>query len=136
MPDPARVNSSGLWMPGVGEPWPAKRDWGVVVVDPDPQTRAFYRKALESAGYTVDESADGPKALELIERTQPQLVVVDGALGNQAVLAWAQRLKANPYTCDIPVLLVVPGAQPEIPGALEATVRRSPARSKRRSTSA
>jgi phosphoserine phosphatase len=122
MPDAARTKSSGLWMPGVGEPWPVNRAWGVVVVDPDPQTRAFYRTSLESAGYTVDESADGPKALELIERIQPQLVVVDGAAGNQAVLDWAQRLKANQYTCDIPVLLVVPGAQPEISGALETTV--------------
>ncbi|MHC4978825.1 MAG: SpoIIE family protein phosphatase [Planctomycetota bacterium] len=109
-------------MPGVGEPWPVNWDWAVVVVDPEPQTRAFYRTALESAGYTVDESADGPKALELIERVQPQLVVVDGAVGNQAVLEWAQRLKANQYTCDIPVLLVVPGEQPAISGALEATV--------------
>jgi phosphoserine phosphatase len=48
--------------------------------------------------------------------------VVDGAVGNQAVLDWAERLKANQYTCDIPVLLVVPGAQPEISGTLEATV--------------
>ncbi|MHC4764611.1 MAG: SpoIIE family protein phosphatase [Planctomycetota bacterium] len=122
MADAARAKSSGLWLPGVGDPWPANRDWGVVVVDPDPQTRAFYRTSLESAGYTVDESADGPKALELIERVQPQLVVVDGAVGNQAVLDWAERLKANQYTCDIPVLLVVPGAQPEISGTLEATV--------------
>jgi phosphoserine phosphatase len=122
MADAARAKSSGLWMPGVGEPWPTDRKPGVVVVDPDPQTRAFYRTSLESAGYTVDESADGPRALELIERVQPQLVVVDGAVGNQAVLDWAQRLRANPYTCDIPVLLVVPGAQPEISGTLEATV--------------
>ena len=78
MPDAARAKSSALWMPGVGEPWPVNRDWGVVVVDPDPRTRAFYRGSLESAGYGVEDSADGPEALELIERVQPHVVVVVG----------------------------------------------------------
>jgi phosphoserine phosphatase len=47
---------------------------------------------------------------------------VDGAAGNQSILDWAQRLKANPCTCDVPVLLVVPGRQPQVSGDLEATI--------------
>ncbi|MHC4220383.1 MAG: SpoIIE family protein phosphatase [Planctomycetota bacterium] len=122
MHDTPVPKTSHPWLPRVGDPWPVGRDIGVVVVDPDPQTRAFYRGSLESAGYHVDESDDGAQALELIERVQPQVVVVDGAVGNRKVLAWAQSLRANPYTCEIPVLLVVPGSQPQISGHLEATV--------------
>jgi DNA-binding response OmpR family regulator len=122
MPQMSRPSPSRLLTPGVGDPWPDRRDLVVVVVDPDPHTRAFYRGSLDSAGYTVEESADGPEALELIQRVQPQVVVVDGAVGNRSILDWARQLKANPYTCDIPVLLVVPGPRPEVDGTLEATI--------------
>jgi phosphoserine phosphatase len=122
MPDTARPKTNYPWMPGMGDPWPISRDLGVMIVDPMPETRAFYRGILETAGYGVEESADGPEALSLIERSQPQVVVVDGATGNEWILDWARRLKSNPFTCDIPVLLVVAGKRPQITGEIEATV--------------
>jgi sigma-B regulation protein RsbU (phosphoserine phosphatase) len=122
MPETACPKTSYPWMPGMGDPWPISRDLGVVVVDPVPETRAFYRGILETAGYGVEESGDGAEALALIERSQPQVVVVDGAAGNEQTLDWARRLKSNPFTCDIPVLLVVAGHRPQITGEIESTV--------------
>ncbi|MEE9212554.1 MAG: SpoIIE family protein phosphatase, partial [Phycisphaeraceae bacterium] len=49
-----------------------------------------------------------PEALGLIERIPPDVIVMDAAACNGEGLAWTQRLKADPATCDIPVIMLAP----------------------------
>ena len=49
----------------------------VLVVDDEPEIVSLCRDYLESAGYAVIEAGDGSKAIELIARERPDLVVLD-----------------------------------------------------------
>ena len=52
-------------------------DARILVVDDDPDSRAFVRVALERESFTVLEPGDGTEALEIIEAEHPDLVVLD-----------------------------------------------------------
>ena len=49
----------------------------VLVVDDDPETLRYVRKALSEAGYTVVVTADPEEALPLLEENRPHLVLLD-----------------------------------------------------------
>ncbi len=49
----------------------------VLVVDDEPMVREVVRAYLERDGFSVDEAADGAKALDLLRRAHHDLVVLD-----------------------------------------------------------
>jgi DNA-binding NarL/FixJ family response regulator len=55
---------------------PAAKDT-VLVVDDDAAFRALVRGLLERAGFTIGEAADADAALEAVEQTPPDLVLLD-----------------------------------------------------------
>ena len=72
----------------------------VLIVDPQPATRAATRRLLERSGFEVsDEAADADGAIELAERVQPDLCLIDvltpgGAIGAVAAIAAADGAAA------------------------------------------
>ena len=53
------------------------RDASVLVIDDDPDVRAFIVTSLEEQGYRVREASDGRKGLKAIAEDKPDLVIVD-----------------------------------------------------------
>ena len=49
----------------------------ILVVDDEPDVRAYLRSALEDAGFTVETAADGQEALETGEAPSPDLISLD-----------------------------------------------------------
>jgi two-component system sensor histidine kinase ChiS len=49
----------------------------ILVVDDEATVRALLRDVLELEGHEVDEAPDGPTALDHIESTRPDLVLLD-----------------------------------------------------------
>jgi two-component system cell cycle response regulator DivK len=78
----------------------------ILVVDDTEDNRAVLRMCVEDAGYRVAEAVDGLDALAHIERERPALVLMD--LSMPVMDGWeaTRRIKANPATRDIPVLVI------------------------------
>lgn len=78
----------------------------ILVVDDSEDNRTVFRLCLEDAGYRLDEAVDGLDALAHIERERPALVVMD--LSMPVLDGWetTRRIKANPETRGIPVLVI------------------------------
>jgi PAS domain S-box-containing protein len=57
--------------------WIDPRDASVLVIDDDPDVRAFIVTSLEEQGYRVREASDGRKGLKAITQDKPDLVIVD-----------------------------------------------------------
>lgn len=78
----------------------------ILVVDDTEDNRTIFRMCLEDAGYRLDEAVDGLDALAHIERERPALVVMD--LSMPVMDGWeaTRRIKANPATRDIRVLVI------------------------------
>jgi CheY-like chemotaxis protein len=78
----------------------------VLVVEDDEAVSSLLVDLLQERGYKAVPAFDGQSALALARRVKPDLITLDLALpgaGGQAVL---QRLKLDPDTRDIPIVVI------------------------------
>lgn len=78
----------------------------VVVVDDEPHLSFLLRIVLEKAGYQVIEAANGEVALEHVAEASTQLVVTDRMMPVMNGPTLIARLRANPTTASIPIVMV------------------------------
>jgi two-component system response regulator MprA len=76
----------------------------VLVVDDEPAVREALARSLAFEGYEVAEAADGVAALEQVERTRPDLVVLDVLMPRMDGLTACRRLRATGSA--VPVLML------------------------------
>ena len=58
------------------------------------------------AGFVVETASDGLEAWEAIQREKPDLVLTDCQMPRLGGLGLVERMRANPATADIPVLML------------------------------
>ncbi len=78
----------------------------IMVVDDDRNARQLLRRVLEQDGHQAVECASGQDALTEIDRQAPDLVLLDVVMEGIDGHELCRRLKANPATASIPVLLI------------------------------
>ena len=79
--------------------------FNILVVDDSPDKLAVIEAALTLAGYNVTTATDGEEALTSIESFQPDLVITDVMMPRLNGYELAQRIRANPLTKFIPVIM-------------------------------
>jgi len=77
----------------------------ILVVDDNPDKLNLIKAALDLAGYNVTTATDGDEALTAIESYQPDLVITDVMMPRMNGYELAQRIRANPVTKFIPVIM-------------------------------
>ncbi len=77
----------------------------ILVVDDNPDKLHLIEAALSLAGYQVTTASDGVEALAAIESYQPDLVITDVMMPRLNGYELAQRIRANPVTKFIPVIM-------------------------------
>lgn len=78
----------------------------VLVVDDDPDIAAFLVHLLQKEGIHADSAADGNDALKQILSRAPDLVLMDVMMPGPDGFDICRRLKAEPSTALVPVVLV------------------------------
>lgn len=78
----------------------------VLVVDDESSMRFLLRIILEGAGYEVSEAKHGAAALERVKESRPNLVVTDLMMPVMNGRDLVGRLRADPETASIPILLL------------------------------
>ena len=87
----------------------------VLVVDDDPAILRMLRRVLEGAGFAAECASDGGDALARIERSVPDVLVLDIAMPALDGLAVTRRLRARGL--PVPVLLLT--ARDAVPQRVE-----------------
>ena len=82
------------------------RQQTILVVEDDEDLRRLFRTALTLAGYHVEEAGDGLEALQKLDHSPPDLVVLDVMLPQISGLIVQQELAAHVLTRDIPVVII------------------------------
>jgi diguanylate cyclase (GGDEF)-like protein len=90
------------------DPPPADR---IIVVDDDIDIARFIEVNLKLQGYEVIIAHDGEAALELIHSRQPALAIVDWMMPKLDGLDLTRRLRADPMTAPLPVILLTARGQ-------------------------
>ncbi|HXI95002.1 MAG TPA: hybrid sensor histidine kinase/response regulator, partial [Candidatus Acidoferrum sp.] len=78
----------------------------VLVVDDQDPNRLLLRDLLEAQGHEVIEAIDGSEALQQVATTSPDVVLLDIGMPGMDGFEVCRRIKAEPSTASIPVLLV------------------------------
>lgn len=77
----------------------------IVVIDDDQELLQLVRSFLSKRGFNVSIFSDWFKAIKNIRKYEPQLIILDVFLKNYDGLDVCGRLKSNPFTRHIPILM-------------------------------
>ena len=78
----------------------------IVLVEDDALLGKLITKKLISAGYEISIAVDGESGLSSIREKSPDLVLLDLVLPNMDGFEILKRLKSNPATNKIPVIII------------------------------
>jgi len=81
--------------------------YSVLIVDDSAITRGVLKKSLSLADIGISEvleAANGKEALELLEESKVDLIILDINMPVMDGLEFAKRLKSSPELADIPAL--------------------------------
>lgn len=93
----------------------------ILIADDNPQGVELLEAYLGATDYVTDTAADGEETLAKVEAFKPDLLLLDIMMPKISGFEVCKRLKANPATQDIVVLMVTALDQPhDIDKAVEA----------------
>ena len=78
----------------------------ILIAEDDAASRELLAEILANLGYQVVEACDGREALQKIEETNPELILLDIQMPVLDGIAVLWRLRANPRFRDRPVIAV------------------------------
>lgn len=78
----------------------------ILIVDDEPDVRFILKIAFQSAGHQIVEAHHGVAALERVKDSRPDLVVTDLMMPVLDGLELIQRLRSDPETAAIPILVL------------------------------
>jgi PAS domain S-box-containing protein len=82
---------------------PLKR---LLIVDDDPNVADMIRQLLEDGQYHIEVAEDGLRALEMIEASPPDVVLLDLMLPRLDGFGFLERLNQHPHHADLPVIVL------------------------------
>ena len=83
----------------------------VLVVDDEKDITALVAYHLEREGFRVLQAYDGFQALEMVKRERPNLLVLDLMLPQMSGLDVCRRLRKEPDTARLPILMLTAKAE-------------------------
>lgn len=78
----------------------------ILIVEDDPLMSRMYQKIFTFEGYEVDMAGDGEEGLEKARSGKPTLMLLDIMMPKMNGLQVLEKLKADPETKSIPVVML------------------------------
>ncbi len=78
----------------------------ILIVDDIPENLRFLSCLLSQQGYDIRAAINGRMALGVLKSTIPSLILLDVLMPEMSGYDICRRLKADPQTCDIPVIFL------------------------------
>nr|WP_125261924.1 response regulator [Streptomyces alboflavus] len=94
----------------------------VLVVDDNKVIRQLIRVNLELEGFEVVTAADGAECLDVVHQVRPDVVTLDVVMPRLDGLRTAARLRSDPRTRGLPLVVVSACTQYEVEAGIEVGV--------------
>jgi CheY-like chemotaxis protein len=85
----------------------------ILVVDDEKPIHSYLKRKLTKLGYTVFVAEDGEEALSMTLSNFPDIILLDVKIPKINGIEVCKRIKSDPRTKDIPVLILSAKAQSE-----------------------
>jgi CheY-like chemotaxis protein len=84
----------------------------ILLVEDDEDTRQMYTQFLEFFGFEIHEARDGLEALSAAAAAPPDAIVMDLAMPRLDGIEATRRLKSDPATASIPIVVLTAFGSP------------------------
>jgi len=91
-----------------------KKKTRILVVDDEPDIVTLVKSRLEANGYEVVSAYNGKDGIEKAEEAQPDMILLDLMMPIMDGYEAGQKLKENPKTKEIPIILFTAAAAEEV----------------------
>ena len=78
----------------------------VLIVDDEPMARTLLRLMLVRAGFNVSEAEDGYDALEKVQASQPDIILLDVMMPGMDGFTVCEELRQRKETSGLPVIML------------------------------
>jgi CheY-like chemotaxis protein len=78
----------------------------VLIAEDNSINRELLREVLETRGFAVEEACDGQVALQMIEQSRPDVLLLDIGMPVLDGFAVVRKIRENPRLAGLPVLAV------------------------------
>jgi len=78
----------------------------ILIVDDEQQTMTVFHAALSSSGYRVVPAPNAMTALDLVKKSQFDLILLDEMMPDMSGNDVIQKLKEDPTTAKIPIVIL------------------------------
>ena len=85
----------------------------ILVVDDEPINRQVLRNQLEMVGYRVEVAIDGLRGLKLLEKLNPQVILLDVMMPRISGYQTCYRIRQKYSASELPIILLTAKDQPE-----------------------
>jgi CheY-like chemotaxis protein len=85
---------------------PSTQGMSILIVDDNAQNVELLEAYLEDLGADIRTAYDGLEALAAVEQRQPDVILLDVMMPRMSGFQACVKLKANPATKDIPIIMV------------------------------
>lgn len=92
----------------------------ILVVDDQPELRQLFQRVLLHQGHQVVVAGNGYEGLLALERSAPELILLDMAMPQMDGLTFLKELRARPRGRDLPVIILSGLMSPEQTAAARA----------------
>lgn len=96
----------------------AKPQLKIAIIEDDLAISQMYRLKFESEGYDVSTADNGEEGLKLIESMSPDIVLLDMMMPTMNGDEVLQKMRAEPWGKDVPVMILTNLGKEEAPKIL------------------
>jgi CheY-like chemotaxis protein len=89
-------------------------DKTILIVDDEPDIRAYFAGILERAGFEVVTAADGEEALEAVKRRKPDFISLDLVMPRKSGIRFLYELRKSREWARIPIMIVTAHARDDL----------------------
>lgn len=123
-----RVYGGRLWVDrdapqgtaAIGIALPALKPKVVLAIDDDAGTVSLYHRYLQPYGYDLEAAGSGEEAWDILQRVEPDAILLDVLMPREDGWEVLQRLRAMPGTRETPILVCSVLSEPRLALALGA----------------
>ena len=84
----------------------------VLIIDDEPDARAFLKAILEDDGYETMSASDGEEGLQAARGNPPDLITLDLMMPNKSGIKFLNEVKSDEQLKEVPIV-VISGARQE-----------------------
>jgi two-component system, sensor histidine kinase len=88
--------------------------WRVLIIDDGARTREMYSMLLRKRGHEVESAPDGASGIELVEKFQPEIILLDVGMPRLNGFDTCIKIRELPRGKDIAIIAVTGWAQDEV----------------------